>query len=254
MPTTLTNPRTMRGSGRDRARRVVPFMQRVRQDDSRSWRRLRADDRGISVESVLIGILLVAALATVAVFAIQWALNLGQTTVARANLEVAAEAVELSHAASLDGTHKSSRWERAVPELTWTAVGSYSDLEDLMDNDGSGDLAAGTVLYRIGVSGAGNDINIGTGVTPRVAANDVVWLFSRGENGDRYCAVVISQVIGTQTAVGVRYEGQAFNETFEAAATAAGHEDSCRAFPTTAHTSVAAVHADTERNLPDLDD
>ena len=254
MPTTLTNPRTMRRHSCDRARRVVPFMQRVRQDDSRgprrAWRRLRADERGISVESVLIGILLVAALATVAVFAIRWATNLGQTTVARSNLEVAAAAAVTQHGVSLSGEFDHERIENIVPELEF--VEADDAIADLVGKAGTpgqlgreGDLAAGQVAYH---EGTATEVAIASGSDPYVEHGDVMWLFTRGENGDTYCAVVIAEVRGTdQTAVGTWFDGYPADDAFPAG----GSVDICR-YQTSAHIAVSTIHTGLSRALPDF--
>lgn len=184
-----------------------------RRPTARARLSLLRDDSGFSVESILIGLLLLIILSVGAVFAYRWAQDTGNTTVARTNLEVAAQALAATHAAGLGGSSFDAtmvnRAATAVPELTLTTVPTVNAaaIETLAGTNG------GTVWWSATTGTPGTATRFGTSAATQWAdLGDLIWLFTAAESGDQYCALVVAETdADAADLAGTWYETQAID-------------------------------------------
>ena len=167
-------------------------------------RRARRDDSGLTLLEMLAVILVVAILATGGFIAIQRIRGGAQSSVAKTNLNTAVTALVTAHGIEQDGqlpadidVHLDSfledlaaePYERPTTEVKGWQWASGPQPNEVFVALNTGPIADGASTPRWGV-----------------AAHDAVWLITKAEDGDTYCALVVLEISGATEPGGTRYD------------------------------------------------
>ena len=148
-------------------------------------------------------ILVVAILATGGFIAIQRIRGGAQSSVAKTNLSTAVTALVTAHGIEQDGKFDAA----TAADLAIHLSGFVEDLTVVAmpvttptTKGWEWTLADNAVAVT---SNLGDDISA---TAWKVSANDAVWLVTRAEDGDTYCAMVVLEIAGDTSYAGTRYD------------------------------------------------
>ena len=167
----------------------------------------RGDDSGLTLLEMLAVILVVAILATGAFIAIQRIRGGAQSSVAKSNLAVAVTAVVTAHGIEQDGK---------LPPAAGIAAHLNGFMEDLTAKPYHRDSATEVKGWQWDNGPLPNEVHVALNAGAiddassakawGVAEHDAVWLITKAEDGDTYCAFVVLEIAGDTSPGGTRYD------------------------------------------------
>lgn len=165
------------------------------------------DDSGLTLLEMLAVILVVAILATGGFIAIQRIRGGAQSSVAKTNLSTAVTAVVTAHGVQQDGQFDTAGFaghlNGFLEDLTAVAYNGTDVIAGYKGWQWTGATApapnqVAVAINDTAIPDASNAWGVGIG--------DAVWLITRAEDGDTYCALVVLEIAGDTEKGGTRYD------------------------------------------------